>query len=113
MGELAREGSERLAARRCQLRRAWLLLVVVLVGYTATTVPGARGHSGYNAWIDGWLQNGILGAATLLIAARSMLVRAERLAWASIAIGLGLYTVGNATYFAWVQYQDPLPFPSI
>ena len=99
--------------RRRQLHRSWCLLVLVLVGYAATTLPGARTQAGYNGWIDGWLQNGILAAATLLIAARAVLVRTERLAWASIATGLGLYALGNTVYFAWVQFQDPLPFPSV
>ncbi|MFN2540168.1 MAG: EAL domain-containing protein [Mycobacteriales bacterium] len=98
---------------RRRLRVCWLVLVVTLVAYTVTTVPGVRSHAGYNGWIDGWLQNGILVAATLLIAVRAALARPERLAWASLAVGVGLYALGNATYFAWVQYQDPLPFPSV
>ena len=101
------------ARRHRKLRGAWLLLVVALVVYTTTTVPGVRGHQGYNVWIDGWLQNVILFAATLLLAARAVLVRAERLAWASIALGLGFYAAGSTIYFAYVQYQNPMPFPSL
>jgi diguanylate cyclase (GGDEF)-like protein len=95
------------------LRVAWRWLLVALVAYAATTVPGVRHHQGFNSWIDGWLQNGILVAATLLIGVRALLVRRERFGWAFVAVGIGLYAVGNSLYFAWVQFQDPLPLPSV
>ncbi|HEX3907915.1 MAG TPA: bifunctional diguanylate cyclase/phosphodiesterase, partial [Mycobacteriales bacterium] len=91
----------------------WIALVVVLVGYAVTTVPGARHHRGYNALIDGWLQNGILVAAALLVAARAALTRSNRLAWSCIAIGIGLYAAGNIIYFGWVQYDAIAHSPSV
>jgi diguanylate cyclase (GGDEF)-like protein len=95
------------------LRALRRVLVLVLVGYALTTVPGVRSGEGFNTVIDGWVQHGVLLGATLLIGARAVLVRRERLGWSCVAIGIGLYAVGNVVYFAWVQFQDPLPFPSV
>ncbi|MDQ1695810.1 MAG: diguanylate cyclase [Frankiaceae bacterium] len=92
------------------LRRS---LIVALLAYTATTVPGVRGEAGYNAVLDGWLQNAVLIAATLLMFLRVCLVRRDRLQWVLLGIGVGLYTAGDTIYFAWVQFQTPLPYPSI
>ncbi len=99
--------------RQRVLRGLWLVLLLVLVGYAATTVPGVRDHRGYNPWLDGWLQNGVLAAATLLIVARAVLCRTQRLAWGFIACGVGLYALGNVLYFGWVQYDAALPYPSV
>jgi diguanylate cyclase (GGDEF)-like protein len=103
LGDRARRG----------LRGLWLLLVVALVGYSLTTVPGARSHAGFNLIIDGWVQNGVLFTATLLIALRAGLVRDGRWAWAGIAAGLGCYALGSTLYYAVVQYQTSQPYPSV
>jgi diguanylate cyclase (GGDEF)-like protein len=101
------------AGPRRTLRTIWVVLVVALVGYSLTTVPGARQHPGFNALIDGWVQNGILFTATLLIALRSVLVRSGRWAWASVAVGVGFYALGSTLYFSYVQYEANPPFPSV
>ena len=99
-------------ARRA-LRGAWVLLLIAVVGYSLTTVPGARGHPGFNVLVDGWVQNGILFTATLLVALRAVLVRTGRWAWAGIALGLGCYALGSTLYFSIVQYDASLPYPSV
>ena len=88
-------------------------LVVVLLFYCATTIPGFRSTSGYNTLIDGWLQNGVLVAASLVIFLRVIFARPSRLAWALLGTGLGLYAAGNILYFAYVQYLTTVPTPSI
>jgi diguanylate cyclase (GGDEF)-like protein len=95
------------------VRRAHRVLVVILLGYCATTVPGVRSAGGYNVWIDGWLQNGVLVAASLVIFLRVLTARPDRLAWALLGIGLGLYALGNILYFGYVQYLKTVPTPSI
>jgi diguanylate cyclase (GGDEF)-like protein len=89
------------------------VLGVAVLGYSLTTVPGARAHPGFNLVIDGWLQNVILFTATLLIALRAVLVRDGRWAWTGIAVGLGFYALGSTLYFSYVQYQATPPFPSV
>jgi diguanylate cyclase len=95
------------------VRRSHRVLVLVLVSYCATTLPGVRSTGGYNVWIDGWLQNGVLVAASLVIYLRVLSVRADRLAWALIGTGVFLYALGNALYFGYVQYLTTVPTPSI
>jgi diguanylate cyclase (GGDEF)-like protein len=94
-------------------RRMHRVLVVILLCYFATTIPGVRSTGGYNVWIDGWLQNGVLVAASVVIFLRVLSVRGDRLAWALIGTGVGLYAVGNILYFAYVQYLKTVPTPSI
>jgi hypothetical protein len=91
------------------VRRSHRALVLVLLGYCATTLPGVRSTGGYNVWIDGWLQMGVLLAAALVIYLRVLSVRADRLAWALIGTGVGLYALGNALYFGYVQYLTTVP----
>jgi hypothetical protein len=69
------EGSGTGRALMPWLRRA---LVGVLLLYAATTLPGVRPRSGYDPLIDGWLQNGVLVAACLLIFLRVWSVRVDR-----------------------------------
>lgn len=101
------------AGHRRVLRALWCVLAAVLVAYSFTTVPGVRSQQGFNAFIDGWVQNGVLATATLLIALRAALTRNGRWAWAGIAVGVGLYTLGNTLYFGWVQYDETIPYPSV
>jgi diguanylate cyclase len=89
------------------------VLVVVLLCYFATTVPGVRSTGGYNVLIDGWVQNGVLVAASLVIFLRVLSVRPDRVAWGLMGTGLGLYAFGNILYFAYVQYLPTAPIPSI
>lgn len=89
------------------------LLVVAVVAYTVSTVPGVRGGHGYDVPLDGWLNNGALALAAILVAVRAALVRADRAAWFCVAAAIGLYAVGNVAYVGWVQYADPIPYPSV
>jgi diguanylate cyclase (GGDEF)-like protein len=91
----------------------WGVLLLVVVGYSVTTLPGVRQHPGFDVVIDGWVQNGILFTATLVVALRAALVRTGRWAWAGIALGLGCYALGSTLYFSVVQYDETLPYPSI
>ncbi len=89
------------------------MLLVVLAGYFLTTVPGVRPTAGFNVLIDGWVQNGLTVAAGLAVLVRACWVREDRAAWLMMAIAICLYAFGNILYFGWVQYRDPLPFPSM
>lgn len=59
----------------------------------------------------------VLGIAAVslpgvVIAARAVLVPADRhWAW-FLAMAALSFTAGNVVYLSWVQYQDPLPFPT-
>lgn len=95
------------------VRVCWWLLVVLLIGYSTTTVPGVRAHAGYSVLLDGWVQNGILVLSSAFILARVRLVPVNRTGWSCIGLGLGLYAAGNIAYFGYVQYQSSPPVPSV
>ncbi|MDX6233876.1 MAG: hypothetical protein QOH68_2953 [Nocardioidaceae bacterium] len=89
------------------------MLAVAVVVYGVSTVSGIRVHAGYSPGWDGWLQNSILASAALLVGLRALREGPSRIAWACLAIGLGLYAAGNIIYFAYVQYQTYPPSPSV
>jgi diguanylate cyclase (GGDEF)-like protein len=90
-----------------------LALALAVVVYGVSTVSGIRGYAGYSAGWDGWFQNSILASAALLVGLRAWRAGSSRIAWACLAVGLGLYAVGNIIYFAYVQYQAHPPSPSL
>ena len=78
----------------------------------ASAAPGARSHPGYSIAFDGWLQNGILVFASLLLGLRVVCFGRDRTAWGCIAAGLGLYAAGQLVWVLYVQYQADPPVPS-
>jgi diguanylate cyclase (GGDEF)-like protein len=89
----------------------WLLILAVS-GYAATTIPGVRPHSGYNALIDGWLHSATFLIASLCILLRACRVREGRAAWILIGTGVGFFGLGTTFFFFWIQYVVPPPYPS-
>ena len=87
-------------------------LAAAVVAYVASTAPGVRSHRGYSILFDGWLQNGILIFASLLLAVRVVCFRRDRAAWSCIAAGLGLYAAGQLVWVLYIQYQAHPRVPS-
>jgi diguanylate cyclase len=90
-----------------------VVLVLAVVGYSVSTAPGVRAHSGYYPVLDGWLQNSTLMLAAAIVGFRAWRVASSRLAWGCIAAGLAMYGIGNIVYFTYVQYQANPPAPSV
>lgn len=99
--------------QRRSVRICWRLLAALLIGYSATTIPGARPHAGYSPLLDGWVQNAVLVLASAFILARVWMVPVNRLGWSFIGGGVGVYAAGNIAYFSYVQYQPGPPVPSV
>jgi diguanylate cyclase len=95
------------------LRVAWLVLLVPLLAWIVTTIPVVRSQLRNSASIDGWLQIVVLVAAALIIGARVILSRTQRFAWGCIAMAVALSACGNILYAGWVQYDHPVPYPSV
>ena len=89
------------------------MLAGAVVGYVACSAPGARSHAGYSVVLDGWLQNGILTFASLLLGLRVVCFARDRMAWGCIAAGLALYAAGQLLWVLLVQYQAHPPVPSV
>ena len=62
---------------------------------------------------DDWLYNGLLIGAALVCAARAVLVREERVAWALISAGLISWSAADVYYTAVLAKLDEPPYPSI
>ena len=62
---------------------------------------------------DDWLYNAVLVGAALVCAARAVLVREERVAWALIAAGLISWSAADIYYTAVLAKLEEPPYPSI
>ena len=62
---------------------------------------------------DDWLYNAALVGAALVCAARAVLVREERVAWALIAAGLISWSAADIYYTAVLSKLEEPPYPSI
>jgi diguanylate cyclase (GGDEF)-like protein len=96
--------------RRAAVSRAVLLAACAV--YAVSTVPGVRAP-GYSLLFDGVLSTAIIAASALLIGTRAALVRNGRIAWAAMAVAVAVYAFGDVAYSGWVQFADPIPYPSL
>ena len=62
---------------------------------------------------DEWIYNGVLVGAALVCAARAVLVREERVAWALISAGLLSWSAADIYYTAVLGKLEEPPYPSI
>jgi diguanylate cyclase (GGDEF)-like protein len=88
------------------------LMFVLLVAHLLTVLPSVHRA------VDGTpfyeiVQDALYLLAGLVVAARAVLVRRDRWAWALISTGLFSYAAGNIVYMSYVQHLDPEPFPSV
>ena len=106
------------APRPARLRadlRAGQLLCAVLVALTGVyavetllNVPG-----GVDLFFDEWVYNALLIAASGACLARGLFVRAERVPWLLLGLGLSLWTVGDLYYLFALSDKDVIPIPSL
>jgi diguanylate cyclase len=83
---------------------------VVLV-YLASTILRSPGT--YSTFYDVWVANfGYAGCAALCVW-RAIARPAGRRGWGMLAAGLVLFTVGSVLWTSWVQFFNPVPYPSI
>jgi diguanylate cyclase (GGDEF)-like protein len=83
-------------------------LVALYLASTILRTPGAS-----IPFFDVWVNNlGYAGCAALF-AARAILRRPARWAWAAFAGGLTFFTAGSVLWTVWVQHFHPVPYPSI
>ncbi len=63
--------------------------------------------------IEDWIYHGVLIAAGLVCAARAVLVREERVAWALVSAGLLCWSAADIYYSAVLFKLAEPPYPSI
>lgn len=87
-------------------------LVLEIIVFGVTTLPGIRTHPGFLPAIDGWLQGGIYVTAALLALLRPMTSTVDRWLWIGIGLALAARAVGFVVQLAVVRTLDPRPYPS-
>ena len=75
--------------------------------------PGSVGFGLPDVVFEGVIYHGLLIGAALVCGTRAVLVREERLAWASIGVALLLWSASDLYYSAVLAKRDEPPFPSI
>jgi diguanylate cyclase (GGDEF)-like protein len=95
--------------------RAGQLLCAVLVAltgvYAVETLLSI--HGGVDLFFDEWVYNALLVAASGACLARGVFVRAERVPWLLLGLGLSLWTVGDLYYVFALSDRDVVPIPSL
>jgi diguanylate cyclase (GGDEF)-like protein len=89
------------------------VLLVEVVVFLVSTVPGVRSSSGFDPWVDGWLQGAGYVTAALLAVARSSVRGPDRAGSSWVAAGLVARALGFVLYLAVVRLQVPVPYPSL
>ncbi len=90
------------------VRALGLAMVVVVVGYGATTLPGARPGAGFDPWLDGVLFTG--GQVLAAVVATSLAWRRRYATlWLLIAASLWLRVLGTMVFVLTVSEPDPVP----
>ncbi len=79
--------------------------------YLASTV--LRSPGSYSTFYDVWIANlGYAGCAALCVW-RAIAKPEGRRGWGMLAAGLVLFTAGSVLWTSWVQFFNPVPYPSI
>ena len=100
---------------RLGLPRGVRILQVVTGGlallYLASTTLRSSGTS--STFFDVWVANLGYAGCTVLCAWRAIARRPGRWGWGALAGGLLLFTAGSVLWTSWVQFFNPVPYPSI
>ena len=89
------------------------LLVLEVVVFLVSTIPGVRSEPGFDPLLDGWLQGAGYVTAAAVAAYRPLTSAVDRPVWAWLAAGLAARALGFVLFLSYVRYQDPLPYPSV
>jgi len=85
-----------------------LVLTLLYIGSTTLRRPGTSSF-----FFDVVIANLGYAGCTALCAWRAFARRRGRWGWGSLAAGLFLFTTGSVLWTTWVQYFNPVPYPSI
>jgi diguanylate cyclase (GGDEF)-like protein len=94
------------------VRALHLATAALVVLYLGSTV--FRKHPSTISFYDGWVGNLAYLGCAVLAALRATLVRdRQRAGWTAMAVALGMFAAGNLVWTTYVQFMDPVPFPSL
>jgi diguanylate cyclase len=89
------------------------LLVLEVVAFTVSTLPGVRSSPGFDPLIDGWLQGAGYVTAAALAVLRPLVTRVDRAVWGWLAAAVVARALGFVLFLAVVRGQQPPPYPSV
>ena len=94
------------------IRLLHLLTAGLVALYLLSTV--FRHHPSTISFYDGWVGNlAYLGCAVLAGLRAALLRDRQRAGWTAMALALALFAAGNLAWTTYVQFMDPVPFPSL
>jgi diguanylate cyclase (GGDEF)-like protein len=89
------------------------LLVLEVVAFAVTTVPGIRSAPGFDPIVDGWLQGAGYVTAAALAVLRPLISTVDRTIWRWLAAAVVARAFGFVLFLGFVRLQDPPPYPSL
>ncbi len=89
------------------------LLVLELIVFTVSTVPGVRSAPGFDPLLDGWLQGAGYVTAAALAVLRPLTSAVDRAIWVWLAAAVVARALGFVLFLAVVRWQEPPPYPSL
>ena len=89
------------------------LLLVLVLAFCATTLPGVRSDPRFHVLLDGWLQGSAYVVAAVLLLMRPLLHPHLRLIWSLGAAGLVARALAFVWFLAVVRNEHPPPYPSL
>jgi diguanylate cyclase (GGDEF)-like protein len=95
------------------VRAASAAVAFVVVGYVVSLLPGVRPRPGFSPVWDGGVNVAALGGAAAVSAFRAVRMRADRAAWACVAVGLGTYATGTAIFWTFLHSREGVQHPSV
>jgi diguanylate cyclase len=93
------------------------LLILEVVAFLVSTLPGVRGAlgfetPGFDPLLDGWLQGAGYVTAALLALVRPISSPVDRGIWAWLAAAVAARAVGFVVFLGYVRTQQPPSYPS-
>jgi diguanylate cyclase len=97
----------RIAVRGLEVATGALVLL-----YLASTI--FRAHPSTIGFYDGWVGNLAYLGCAVLAGLRAALVRdRQRAGWTAMAVALALFALGNLAWTTFIQFKNPVPYPSL
>ncbi len=99
--------------RKTVIRAIQGLLVLEVLAFTVSVLPGVRAVSGFDPLLDGWLQGSAYVVTAVLSLMRPRSSGADRLAWNLISAALVCRALAFAVALSVINRLDPVPYPSV
>jgi signal transduction histidine kinase len=108
-----RESARQQAVRPGAAVKIVCALSGVLLAAVAVHALFGIGGSGLDGFFSKWVSDAVVLLSAVVCMWRAVVVRAERLAWALLSVGVASWAFGTVYYSVFLIDVDPLPVPSV